>query len=179
MTLWKHATLILVAASMALTTAVAAPPAEQATRVTCASIVPTTGELAAWMSPSNLTAATNPGRARHATLSPGQAANIVLAPTPHVHFAQTPGKQGGPETFGGVLRLRIAQAGNYRIGLSNAAWIDLVSGGSAVASSMHGHGPDCSGIHKLVDFALQPGTYTLQIVASADPRVRLVAVRAQ
>jgi hypothetical protein len=48
--------------------------------------------------------------------------------------------------------------------------------GAGVISSAHGHGPDCTGIRKMVDFALTPGRYTVQISANAAPQITVMAL---
>jgi hypothetical protein len=56
--------------------------------------------------------------------------------------------------------------------------IDLVDGnGTAVVSAAHSHGPACSGVHKIVDFVLAPGTYILQISGNADRAGKVLVVR--
>ena len=66
------------------------------------------------------------------------------------------------------------------IALDQRGWIDVVpgvSGGAALKSTAHGHGPDCSSIRKVVRFDLQPGLYRLYLtgLASASVKVMLVA----
>jgi hypothetical protein len=65
-----------------------------------------------------------------------------------------------------MYSFKVERAGTYRIALASAAWIDVLRGKTAVESSSHGHGPDCSGIRKMVDFPLQPGRYVIQIAAN-------------
>jgi len=50
----------------------------------------------------------------------------------------------------------------------------VVSGGKAAASVAHSHGPDCSGVRKMVDFPLTPGTYTLQIAGSRQRAITVL-----
>ena len=65
---------------------------------------------------------------------------------------------------------------SYRVALGGKAWIDVVRGGAAVASVAHGHGPACTGVTKMVEFILAPGTYTVQLSGSeADSLALLVA----
>ncbi len=61
--------------------------------------------------------------------------------------------------------------------LGSGAWIDILKGGKAVASTAHGHGPDCTGIRKMVDFPLTPGRYTLQIAANGEAALPLLVAR--
>nr|WP_246448682.1 hypothetical protein [Novosphingobium flavum] len=145
----------------------------------CRSPIAPTGALAAWAAPVPLTAAGDAGAAARVRLVPGRAARLALLPTPHVRFALRPEKPGGSVSRGGLANLTIREAGIYRVALGTAAWIDLVSAGKAVISTAHGMGPKCSGIRKIVDFPLEPGTYTLQIAASGEPQATVLVIPAR
>ncbi len=54
------------------------------------------------------------------------------------------------------------------------AWIDVVRDGKPLESIAHGHGPACSGIRKIVDFALQPGRYLVSIDGNEAPEVSIL-----
>ncbi|OYW50876.1 MAG: hypothetical protein B7Y36_11430 [Novosphingobium sp. 28-62-57] len=79
----------------------------------------------------------------------------------------------------GSAMVTIDAAGTYAVALGSAAWIDVVKDGALLTSTGHGHGPACSGIRKIVRFALQPGIYevrlsrsernTAQVLVSAAP----------
>lgn len=134
-------------------------------------------ELAAWTNCSAVKAGSDPAALDMARIDPGHAIDAGLAPTPEVHYAVRPEKPGGSVSFGGLYALKVEQPGTYRIALGSAAWIDLMRDGKAISSSAHGHGPDCSGIRKMVDFALAPGTYVLQISANASSTMPLLVAR--
>lgn len=142
----------------------------------CAAPVALTGDLAAWASPGDRTAATDVAGLAAATLAIGEAARVKLLPTPAVRYPLRPEKPGGSVSFGGLVGLHVTAPGTYRIALGSGAWIDLVAGGKAVVSTAHGHGPDCSGIRKMVDFPLTPGDYTLQIAANGADAITVLAV---
>lgn len=97
---------------------------------------------------------------------------VVLTASPNVVWAVPPKKPGK----GVVASFAIRKAGTYQVGLGNGAWIDVVRGGKALASSKHGHGPACTGLRKMVSFALTPGTYVLQLASmpAAETRVMIV-----
>jgi hypothetical protein len=57
------------------------------------------------------------------------------------------------------------------------AWVDIVKDGKTIAPIAHAHGPDCSGIHKMVDFMLKLGSYTLEIAANGQPQLALLVAR--
>lgn len=163
----------LLATSACLLAAEEMPSAKPA----CIGDVAPAGNLAAWTNPM---AAKAGGEAANASLlSIGKAANVALLPTPDVHYALRPEKPGGSVSYGGLLALDIAQAGTYRIALSTAAWIDVVGKDGALRSVAHGHGPDCTGIRKMVDYAIPAGRYTLQISANGTPQITVLAVPAK
>jgi hypothetical protein len=135
-------------------------------------------ELASWTKPAALTAATRPEELAQADVLLGQAVRAALAPTPGITYALRPAKPGGSVSKGGMLRLSVAKAGTYRIALSNPSWIDVVKGDAAVESIAHARGPDCSGLRKMVDFRLEPGSYVIQLSAGADPAMTVLVLLA-
>ena len=165
--------LFAVAASLAGAAAYAqeAPPACPAP----ASLPP---ELAGWSAPHiALNSAPTADRARHALATVGKPVDIHLLATPAVHYAVQPGKPGGSVSKGGIVTFDVAEAGTYRIALGAGAWLDVIEAGQAVTSSAHGHGPDCSGIRKMVDYPLKPGRHLLQLSASADPAISVLVTK--
>lgn len=160
-------------ASMAL----AGPVLAQERLPVCAAPVAPTGDLAAWASPGDRTAAADMAGLPAATLAIGEAARVKLLPTPAVRYPLRPEKPGGSVSFGGLVRLHVTTPGTYRVALGSGAWIDLVAGGEAVVSTAHGHGPDCSGIRKMVAFPLETGEYTLQIAANGADAITVLVVK--
>ena len=72
----------------------------------------------------------------------------------------------------------MTRPGTYRVALGAGAWVDMLRDGKAIASTAHGHGPACSGIRKIVDFPLTPGSYVLQLAGSPDANIPvLVAMK--
>lgn len=135
-------------------------------------------ELSGWYRRVPLAAGQDAGAA--ARLTPGNAVEGTLSPTPEVRYAQRPEKPGGSVSFGGIYTFTVSAAGHYRVALGSAAWIDVIRAGDAttgLTSIAHGHGPDCSGIRKMVDFALEPGDYILQISANAEAKLPLLVTR--
>jgi hypothetical protein len=103
----------------------------------------------------------------------GTPSDVVARPASRVKWAVPAGRPGP----GAALRLSIARAGVYQVGLSNGAWIDLIARGKALASAAHGHGPLCTGLRKIVDFRLARGTYTLQLAAMPEATTRVMVVK--
>lgn len=134
----------------------------------CAAPVMAEGVLAPWNRPATLAGT---------QLIIGQAARLALLPTPEVGYAVPPEKLGEDLSFGGVFTVTITAPGTYRVALGARGWIDVVSDGSTIASSAHGHGPECTGIRKMVDFALVPGTYTIQIAGNPEPGTTMLVAR--
>jgi hypothetical protein len=159
--------------------AVAAGPtdAQEAARPACTTPVAPTGELAPWTTPVQLQAAESEASMSRARLTIGKAARLALLQTPEVSYPLRPEKPGGSVSYGGLVLIDVREAGTYRVALDSAAWIDLVRGKQAVTSSAHGHGPDCTGIRKMVDFPLTPGSYILQIAANGRPQTTVLVTR--
>ena len=81
----------------------------------------------------------------------------------------------GP-AFEGAFRFNVKAGGTFRFALESAAWIDVVEGASTLKPKSFGHGPTCSGIRKIVDFDLAPGTYSIRVTKSAKPKIKLLAI---
>ena len=151
--------------------------AQEMAPAACTAPVPPKGELAPWLSPVPLSSAGRENRSGRVQLAIGQAASLELLRTPEVHYPLRPEKPGGSVSYGGLARIDVRVAGTYRVALGSAAWIDLVQGRKAIPSTAHGHGPDCTGIRKMVDFRLMPGRYTLQIAANGEPQTTVLVAR--
>jgi hypothetical protein len=82
-----------------------------------------------------------------------------------------------PVTPGQDVSLEIANAGTYGMALATGAWIDVTQNGRALRSTDHAHGPACSGIHKIVDFQLATGRYTIRLSRTEATSVRLLVFR--
>ena len=130
--------------------------------------------LAGWTSAQPLRAAAGLKTSRRAALTPGKAGVITLLPTPKVDYPVRPEKPGGTVSFGGVLRFTVAEEGVWRVALSSGAWVDVVKDGKASTSIAHGRGPACTGVRKMVDYRLAPGTYALQVAANGSDTVTLM-----
>jgi hypothetical protein len=105
------------------------------------------------------------------TLEAGHATVIRAAePAP----AQASKRPGGV----GTLPFTVRAAGTYRIALDQPGWLDVraAGGGEALTSTVHGHGPACTTIRKLVGFTLLPGAYTLELTGLPKPVARVMLV---
>jgi len=166
-------TLLLPASALAQRPATAPPE-------TCTAKAPPPAGMEAWSSPQPAPAALAEADLGKAALKPGQAAAVRFAPVAQVKYRVPPEKADGPATFGGLFRLTIAEAGTYRVAASAAPWMDLFAAGSSTPTrTVHfGRGPACSGVGKMVEFALQPGDYLLQISANLTPDAEVMVVKA-
>jgi flagellar basal body rod protein FlgF len=78
-----------------------------------------------------------------------------------------------------MIEFKVDTAGRYGVALDQRGWIDVVpgtTGGEALKSVAHGHGPACSTIRKIVRFDLQPGTYRLYLTGLDKPSARTMLV---
>lgn len=133
--------------------------------------------LAGWAAPGNMNAAANTKGSAAAKLTPGRAVALKLLPTPKVAYPLRPEKPGGSVSYGGLTSFTVAEEGVWRVALSSGAWVDVVKDGTASQSVAHGRGPNCSGIRKMVDYRLTPGTYTLQVAANGADALTLLVAR--
>ncbi len=140
----------------------------------CAAPAELPPSLASWRNPIAMQGAADRKEAVRATLVPGQAVTMALLPTPKVAYPLRPEKPGGTVSYGGLASFTVKQAGVWRVALGSGAWVDVVKDGKASTSIAHGHGPDCSGVRKMVDYQLQPGRYTLQIAANGEDRLSVL-----
>lgn len=150
---------------LALPSLVAAAP--EAVAPCPATSAPLAAPLTGWVPGVRVTAGTAAADVPPLTLA-GRA-DVALADDAGVHYVVTPGKSGAAGSKGGLLAFLVTRAGTYRVALGTAAWVDVIGNGTSIASTAHGRGPACSGIRKMVDFALAPGAYVLQISGSGDP----------
>lgn len=165
---------ILVALLTLLPTAAVAQ--ENMSDPSCANVrVAIPAELSGWSNQMSVSAGVKPGDG--ATISVGKAANVSLHPAKHLALTPAPEKVASVDSSGGTLTVAITAAGTYRLALSGAAWVDLVQDGKAVASAAHDHGPKCTGVRKMVDFKLTPGTYAIQLSGSTTPSLALMLVK--
>jgi hypothetical protein len=160
----RFAIIQVVAPFALLVSASAAPAQQQAAACPADPVIPL--EFAGWSSRTPMVAASKPSQLDKAALAAGHAIDAQLSRTSDVRYVTRPEKPGGTVSYGGMYSFKVERAGTYRIALASAAWIDVLRGKTAVESSSHGHGPDCSGIRKMVDFPLQPGRYVIQIAAN-------------
>ena len=107
-------------------------------------------------------------------IAPGKNIALTLEPIDSVTFPLPLERKPAAGTFGGVYHVTVATAGTYRVALQNGAWIDLVRDGKSLTSVAHMEGAPCSGIRKIGDFDLQPGTYVVQLSNAKTAQIRIL-----
>lgn len=102
-------------------------------------------------------------------LTLGERAEVTLADTANVTYLAVPEHAPPSGSKGGLVKFVAAAAGAYRVALGTGAWIDVLDAKARpIASFAHNAGATCSGIRKMVDFKLAPGTYAVQLSGSND-----------
>lgn len=125
-------------------------------------------DLAAWRTPM----------AAGASLSAGHAVAVALRPAAEVQTTVPPhSPQGGGTTMVARLGLEVANPGTYAIAVDGPVWIDLVRDGPPLRPTAHARGPVCSTIHRILDFQLAPGSYTIQLSGTSASSARLLVVQ--
>lgn len=121
--------------------------------------------------PAPLAGWTAPGEA----FAVGKAVSVQAGDAAKLTGVPAGAKPGGAAMIG----FKVDNAGRYGIALDQGGWIDVVpgaSGGAALKSTVHGHGPQCSTIRKIVRFDLQPGLYRVYLTGLKNPSARLMLV---
>ena len=108
----------------------------------------------------------------------GKPVRATLRPAAQVQFPSAPVKSA-PKSYGGLFTLALKQPARVGIALSGPAWVDVVTGQHSQSSVDHGHGPECSGIRKIVWFDLSQGVHLVQISNAPQREVRIMAADAQ
>jgi opacity protein-like surface antigen len=134
-------------------------------------------ELAGWTARVAVGAAGKPDALGTATLTPGKGADVALLSVPDVTYPVRPSHPGGSVSYGGLLGFTVTQAGTYRVGIGSGAWLEVVRDRTALESAAHSPGPACTGVRKMVDFALTPGTYLLEISGNGTAKLPVLVTR--
>ncbi|MBO9581070.1 MAG: homogentisate 1,2-dioxygenase [Sphingobium sp.] len=144
----------------------------------CTGVVPALPpELVAWSNKAKLTAAVDPADLGAARIIPGKAIDARLSSGAKVHFGDGPGRAKDVGDNAGIFTFNVDRPGTYRVALGSGGWVDVIEDGKAVTSSAHGHGAECSGIVKMVDFQLKAGEHVLQVEGSKEATVGILIAR--
>jgi hypothetical protein len=128
-----------------------------------------------WELNTPVTAAADPATLGQAELTLGKASHVTLHPASKVRYAVAPERAPDLTLHGGLVAVTIPAAGNYRVGLSSGAWLDVLKDGKPVASAAHGHGEGC--VRKAVTFFLEPGLVVIQLSGNREADLRMMVWR--
>lgn len=167
---------LLLFATLSTATSVHAAQSRQTQGAACTAAAAIPADLAGWSATHGkaMAASKVATTASKAVLVQGVAAEVTLLPASRVEYAVAPRKPGQGDSYGGLLAFDVARAGHYRVAQSGRSWVDVIVDGKAVGSVGHGHGPDCSGIAKMVDFDLPVGRHFLQIAGNGEALVKVM-----
>jgi hypothetical protein len=113
-----------------------------------------------------------------AQLLPERLYALSLLPQEQLRLAVPLGKKAQfAGAFGGLIRLKVSEAGSYRISLDQSGWIDVVGAAGVITSSDYAGAAGCTAPHKSVQFNLPSGDYLLQLsgVSAASARLAVTA----
>lgn len=131
--------------------------------------------LAGWSKRTAMAAATDAKSLDKGWLAPGVAVDLQLVQTPQVAYVKRPDHPGGSVSYGGMIAFATDHAGTVRVAIGSGAWIDVIDAdGKEMISTAHGHGPNCSGIRKMVDFPMKPGHYVIEIAGNGAATLPLI-----
>lgn len=168
---------LALAALAVIAPAVAQAPAFASNKTCTGAALTLPPELAAWSDKAKLTAAVDPAGLGAARIAPGKAVDARLSPGTKVHFGDGPSRAKDVGDNAGIFAFSADQPGTYRVALGSGGWVDVLEGGKAVESSAHGHGLECSGIVKMVDFPLKAGEHVVQVEGSKEATVGILITR--
>jgi hypothetical protein len=163
---------LLVSAALLLT---AAPVWAEEAQTACPPEPVLTGPFTHWRHATPVRATA--GASGAPVLSVGKPVKVTLLEATRVTYKRARATPPTTPTFSGTLSLSVTEAGTYGIAAGAGLWIDVVKDGEALKSSKHGHGPDCSGIRKIVDFDLQPGTYEVRLIDNKTADVTVMVLK--
>lgn len=108
-------------------------------------------------------------------LETGRLYALDLKPQESVRYAAPASKKQLPDgAFGGVMRLRVQAAGQYRIAIDSGFWLDVVQQGKTLAAADFNGSATCAGPRKIVVYDLPANVdLLLQVSASSDARARM------
>lgn len=133
--------------------------------------------------PPNLTA-WRAGRPFVRDVAVGRTAQLSANPIANVRLAIQPSKPLTGTHYASAS-FTIAKSGTYQVAVGGIGaairplWLDVAGvDRKPLTSVAHAHGPDCTSVTKVVDYTLQPGSYTFLVtgLTSAAP-VRVLVVR--
>lgn len=109
----------------------------------------------------------------------GRAYTIALQPQANVKFVAKPEKVTMADgSYAGIVGFTPAKDGNLRVGLSEAAWIDVLVDGKLLTSASHSGSHNCKILRKAVQFEVRKSQpVVLQFSGTTAPQLNLVVTQ--
>ena len=148
------------------------PLSAQAAPGTCGNPLPLAEPWTSWPQSGDVMAGATVSTAPRIIL--GKPVTATLRPAAQVQFAVRSGKSAA-KSYGGLFALAVKDPARIGVALSAAGWVDVATGTTVRASVGHGHGPDCSGIRKILWFDLPPGLHVIQLSGAMASSIRIMA----
>ncbi len=106
----------------------------------------------------------------------GRALEVTLLPQAEVRFAAPPVRNSaGDDRRGGLLRLGVLHAGDWRVSADRYVWIDLAGAGRLLASPGFEMQTGCATIFKTIVFRVPEATAVdVQLSGASSATVRLL-----
>ncbi len=163
-------------AALVLTPAIVAAAAKPAPACAAGAVLPP--DLSDWSRAAANKTIYAYGEPREASWPPLGAARTALGlhRFESLRFEIAPERKPDPFKYGGMVPIEVKTPGRLVVALGAGAWIDLVRDGKFLKSIAHGHGPDCSGIRKMVEYDVEPGRYLLQISSAPAASIDAMAI---
>lgn len=101
--------------------------------------------------------------------------DLKLPANSEVTLLAKPHHEPAPDSYSGLLLLKVPRISTYRISTDQRLWMDVIGPEGVVQSTKFTMGPGCKVLHKSVAFRLQPDTeYWIQLSGSAVPNPLLL-----
>ncbi len=111
-------------------------------------------------------------------LQPERLYDLWLSPQSQVELSvPLANKARVGNVFAGLVRVRIPEAGQYRVSLDQAGWIDVVGAQGVIPSSDFAGQRGCSAPHKVVQFELPAGRLLMQFTGVAGVHLQVAVTR--
>jgi molybdate transport system substrate-binding protein len=105
---------------------------------------------------------------------------VTLADQSKVKFATAPAKSTAADgSFAGVLKVTSPRTQTIRVTATQAAWLDVISGGKLIESTRHTGSGNCKLLRKVVEFTVAPDQpVIIQVSGSREKQIKLAVTTA-
>ena len=110
-----------------------------------------------------------------APINVDQLYTVKLTDQSKVSFATAPGKSTVADgSYAGLLKIASPRTQTIRVTATEAAWLDVVSGGKLVESTRHTGSGNCKILRKVVEFNIAPDQpVMIQVSGSTEQQIKL------